>query len=125
MYIRRVVGQGHVRTELLQTRPAVGTVTIRVDQATDCSEVTGLELGDCGANLSDTADDLMSRNARIDSGHCTPLITDLMQVRVTNTAEKDLDLNVAVARIAPWNRGGDKLRFWVCSRVSSRFILPT
>jgi len=78
VYIWRVVSQGHVRTELFQTRLAVGTVTIGVDQAAYCSEVTGLEHGDCGANFGDTTDDLMSRNARIDSGHCTPLITDLM-----------------------------------------------
>ena len=74
----RVIGQGHVWTELLQTRLTVGTVTIGVDQTADCSEVTGLELGDCGTNLGDTADDLMSRNAWIDSRHCTPFITYLM-----------------------------------------------
>ena len=75
------------------------------------SKVSGLELGDCGADLNDTADDLMSGNAWIDSWHRAPLITDLVEVRVADTAEKDFDLNVVFARISPRDRGGGKRRF--------------
>ena len=121
----RVEGKGHVRTELLETGLAFGTVAVGVNQAADCSNVAGFEFGDCGADLNDTADDLMSRNAWIDSGHRTPLATDCVEVRVTDTAEKDFDLNVVFTWIAPRDRGGSKRRFRTCSSISLRFILTT
>jgi len=125
VHVWRVVGEGHVRAELLETGLALGAVAVGVNQAADCSKVAGLELGDCGADLGDTADDLMSGNAWIDSGHHAPLVTDLVEVRVADTAEKDFDLNVVFARIAPRDRGGGKRRFRTCSSVSLRFILTT
>jgi hypothetical protein len=73
VHIRRVVGQCHMRAELLKTGLALLAVTIRVNQAAYCGNVARLELGDCGANLGDTANDLMSRNTWIDSGHGAPL----------------------------------------------------
>jgi hypothetical protein len=36
----------------------------------------------------------MARNTWIDSGHHTPLVTDLVEVRMADTAEKDFDLNI-------------------------------
>jgi hypothetical protein len=97
-----------VWAELLETILALGAVTIGVNQAAYCSKVAGLELGDCGTDLGDTAYNLMSRNAWIDSGHRTPLVTDLVQVRVADTAEKDFDLNVDFARVTPRYRRGCK-----------------
>src|ERR687885_302578 len=85
MYVRRVIGEGPVRTILLKTSLTLLAATVRVNQATYCSNVAGLELGDCRADLSDTADDLMSGNAWIDSRHSTPLATDSVEVRVANT----------------------------------------
>ena len=97
----RVIGEGHVRAELLESTLALEAVTVGVNHAADCSNVAWLEFGDCRADLSDTADDLMSRNAWVDSGHRTPFATDLVEVRVADTAEKDFNLNVVFARIAP------------------------
>ena len=57
-----VVGEGQVRAELLKARLALGAGAVRVDQAADRGEVAGLELGDCRADLGDTADDLMAGN---------------------------------------------------------------
>jgi hypothetical protein len=108
VHVRRVVGKGHVWAELLETILALGAVTIGVNQAAYCSKVAGLELGDCGTDLGDTANNLMSGNAWIDSGHRAPLVTDLVQVRVADTAEKDFDLNVVFARVTPWDRRGCK-----------------
>jgi hypothetical protein len=62
----------------------------------------------CGADLGDTADDLMSWNAWIDSRHRAPLVTDLMEVRVANTTEKDFDLNIMFTRIASGDCDGIK-----------------
>jgi hypothetical protein len=106
VYVWRVVGEGHVGTELLETGLALGAVAVGVNQAADCSKVAGLEPGDCGADLGDTTDDFMSWNAGIDSGRPAPLITDLVEVRVADTAEKDFDLNVVFAWVTPGDRRG-------------------
>ena len=125
MDVWRVVGEGHMRTELLETGLTLVAVAVGVNQAADCSKVAGLEVGDCGADAGDTANDLVSRNTWIDSGHHTPFVTDLVEVRVTDTTEKDFDLNVVFTWIAPRDRGGGKRRFRTRSSVSLRFILTT
>jgi hypothetical protein len=125
VHVWRVVGESHVWAELLETGSALGAVAVGVNQAADCSMVARPELGDCGANLGDTANDLMSRNTWIDSGHRTPLATYCMEVRVADTTEKDFDLNVVFARIASRDRGGGKRRFRTRSRIGLRFILAT
>jgi hypothetical protein len=114
-----------VRTELLETRLALGAITIGVNQAANCSKVTGLELGDFGADPGDSADDLMSRNAWVDGGHCAPLATDLVEVRVTDTTEKDFYLDIVFARIPPRDRGRGKRIFRAGSGISLRIILTT
>jgi hypothetical protein len=108
--IWRVISEGHVRAELFETSLTLGAVTIGVNQAADGGKVACLELDDCGADFGDTADDLMSGNAWIDSWYRTPLATNSVEVRVADTAEKDFDLNVMFARIAPRDRGGGKRR---------------
>ena len=106
-----LIGEGHVRTELLKIGLALGAVAVGVNHTADCGNVARLELGNCRADLSDTADDLMSRNTWIDSRHRAPLATDGVEVRVADTAEKDFDLNVMFARITPRDSGGGKRRF--------------
>ena len=99
--IWRVVCEGHVRAELLETGLAFGAVAVGVNQTANCSKVARFEPGDCGANLGDTAYDLMPWNAWIDGGHGAPLTTDLVEVRVADTAKKDFNLNIVFARFAP------------------------
>ena len=82
MHIRRIVSEGHMRTILLKTDLTLLAVTIRVNHAADCSNIAGPKLGDCRSNLSDTANDLMSRNTWIDSRRRAPLATDGVEVRV-------------------------------------------
>jgi hypothetical protein len=77
-----------VWAELLKTGLALLTVTVGVNQAADCCKVAGLETRDFGADFGDTTDDLMSGNAWIDSGYPTPLVTDLVEVRMADTAKK-------------------------------------
>jgi hypothetical protein len=125
VHVWRVIGESHVRAELLEAGPALLAVSVGVNQTADCSKVSGLELGDCGADLRDTTDDLVSRNAWIDSGHRAPLITDLVEVRVTDTAEKNFDLNVVFARVTPRDRHGGERRFRTRSSINLRFILTT
>src|SRR3954468_7689791 len=101
--IWRVVCEGHMRTILLKTGLALLALTIRVNHAAYCSNVAWLELSDCGTDLGDTADDLMPRNAWIDSRHSTPLATDGVEVGVADTAVKNFDLNIMFTWIAPWD----------------------
>jgi hypothetical protein len=104
----RVIGGGHVRTELLETSLALLAVAVGINHAANCSYIAGLEFGDCRTDLGDTANDLMTRNAWIDSGHCAPLVTNGVEVRVADTAEKDFDLNIMFTWITPRNRSRGK-----------------
>ena len=125
VHIRRVIGEDHVGAELLKAGLALVAVTVGVNQAADCGKIARLELGDSGADFGDTPNDLMSRNAWIDSAHRAPLVTDYMEISVTDTAEKDFNLNVVFAWITPGDQGGSKRRFCTISSISLRFILTT
>ena len=100
--VREVVGERHIRAELLEAVLALGASAIRIDHAADRGKVAGLEPGHRGADLGDAANDLMSRNARVNRRHdVAPLIPDRVEIRVADAAEKDLDLNVVLGWIAP------------------------
>ena len=58
----RVVGEGHVRAELLEASFALWAGSVRVDHKADCGEIARLVPGNCRAHLGDTADDLMARD---------------------------------------------------------------
>ena len=88
VHVRRVVGKSHVGAELLKTSLTFRAGTVGVNQAADRSKVARLEFGNCRADLGDTANYLMAWSAGIDGGHHTPLITDLMEVRVADTAKE-------------------------------------
>ena len=81
-----------MRAELLKAGLALVAVTVGVNQTADCGKIAGLELGNSGADFDDTPNDLMSRNAWIDSAHRAPLVTDYMEISVADTAEKDFNL---------------------------------
>jgi hypothetical protein len=100
VHIWRVIGGGHVWTVLLK----IGLALL----AADCSNIARLEFGDCRTDLGDTANDLMTRNARIDSGDRTPLVTNGVEIGVADTTEKDFDLNVVFTWITPRNRSRGK-----------------
>jgi hypothetical protein len=121
--VREVVREGYVPAELLKASLALVTGPVGFDHAADRGEIVGLELRDSGADLGNTADDLMARDAGIDSGHDpAPLVTDLMEIGVADTAEEDFDLYVVVSGIAPCNRGGGKRRCGTGSGVSLRVV---
>jgi hypothetical protein len=109
--VREVVGEGEVRAELLEAGLALWTSAVRVHQAAHRGQVAGLELGNCGPNLGDAADNLVPRNAWIDGRHhAAPLIARLVKIGVADAAEENLDLHVVVGGIAPRDRGGSKRR---------------
>jgi hypothetical protein len=86
--IGKIISEREVRAELLETSLALEAGAVGIDHAADGGEVAGLEGGDCGADLGDTADDLMAGDARVHGRHYTaPLITDLVQIGVADAAE--------------------------------------
>ncbi len=84
--------------ELLVVQAAVAAVAARVDHAPHAGEITHLEPGDLRAHARHAADDLVPRHHRED--RVAPLPAGLMDVRVTDTAEQDLDEHVARADFA-------------------------
>jgi hypothetical protein len=83
----------------------------------------GLNFGDRGADLGDTADDLMARDAGVDRRHdAAPFIADLVEIGVADAAEQDLDLHVVFGWIATRDRRGGKRRCRAASGVSFRVV---
>src|SRR5947209_1875495 len=80
-------------------------------------------LGNCRADLGYTADDLVAGNNRVIRGHeLAPLVADRMEIGVADAAEEDLDLHVAVSRIATLDLSGGQRRCRAGSRVSLRVV---
>ena len=121
--VRRVVGEGQVRAELLEAGLAVGAGAVRVDQAADRGEVAGLVLGDRRADLGDPPDDLVAGDDRVDRGHeLAPLVADRVEVGVADAAEEDFDLHVAFGRIASRDRGGGQRRCRTGGGIGFRLV---
>src|SRR5271157_5134841 len=123
MFVGEVVRKGRVRAELLQTGLAFRAGAVRVHHAADRGKIAGLELGDCGPNLRYATNDFVADNARVDGRHeFTPLVPDLVEVGVTDAAEKNFDLYVLIGRIAPRDRGGGQRRWCTSSGISFRVV---
>ena len=98
----KVAGPG---AELLLAVAAGRAGAAGVDQAAHRREVALLEPAHVATHRDDAADDLVTRDARVDRRHgAVPLVADLVQVRVADAAEEDLELHVvsAPARGAGW-----------------------
>ena len=127
MHVRGIVGSYHIWTKLLKASLALRASAVRIYHAAYCGKVAGVELGDCRANLCDTADYLVSGNAGIDGSYAVvaPLVTNCVEIRVANTAKQNFNLNIIFARLAPGDCSESKRRYSTCSRVSLSFILTT
>ena len=111
MLVREVISESYVRAELFKTCLTLLACAVRVDHAADSNDVAGLELRYSRAGLGDTANNLMARNTGVDRGDRTaPLITGLVQIRMTDSAEENFDLHVCFGWIAPRDRSGRKRR---------------
>lgn len=106
--VGRVISKDPILAELLQASLAFRAGAVRVNHAADRSEVSGLELCNCRADLGDATNDLMPGNAGIDSGHRAPLIADLVEVGVTDAAKENFNLNVVIAWFSAWYYSGCK-----------------
>src|SRR5580658_2773307 len=117
-----VVGKGGIGAELLQGQLTLTADPAGVDQASDGGQVTGLELGYGGTGFSDAPQNLVAGNARVDGGHGTPLIANLVEVGVANSAEENLDLYVVRGWIAPRDGSGRNRRCLAGGGVGFRVV---
>ena len=107
----RAVGEDAVRAELLETLTALRAGAVRIDEAADADEVARFVLRHRRADFHDPADDLVPGHAGVDCGHhVVPLVSLVVQVGVADAAEEDLDLHVAVGRVAARDRVGGERR---------------
>jgi hypothetical protein len=88
--------------ELLVVLAAVRAVAARIDEAADAGEVTDLHLLDVRADVRDPAHDLVARDHRED--RLAPLFAGLMDVRMADAAEQNIDLDVVRADRAALDR---------------------
>jgi hypothetical protein len=84
---------------LLQALGAGRTDPATIHQATNADLIAQFELADFSAGFHHPAGNLMSRTGRIHS--VPPIITGKMQVRMTNPAKQNLDLDIPGPDIAP------------------------
>src|SRR5436189_2748388 len=102
----RIKRENHVRAELLEAGLALWAGCVRIDHAADRGEITWLVLGNGRAHLGHTADNLMARDDRVVCGHeLAPLIAHGMKIGVTDAAEENLDLHIAISWIATLDLG--------------------
>ena len=121
--VRGVEGEDHVRAELFKASFAVWARAIRIDHAANRSEIALFEPGDCRADLGHTADDLMTGNDRVHSGHeLAPLVADGMKIGVADAAEQNFDLHVAISWITTLDLSGSQRRCRTGSRVGFRVV---
>ena len=123
MLVRTVVCIGGVWAELLEAVAAVGAGVVGINDAANTNDVADLEPSHVGTELGYPADDFVSRDARVDRRvDVVPLIAGLVQVRMADTADQNLDLHVLPVRFAAANRGWSKPRCWTSSGIRSPHI---
>ena len=106
MTIRPADRDRNVWAELLIAGAAMPACTVAFDHTPNADDISGFVLRYRRANGGDTPDDLVSGYIRIRCRHHRlELVSHVMQVRVANAAIKDLDLNIALTRIASRNCG--------------------
>src|SRR5437879_12882285 len=105
MLVVAIIREGEKRQAILfETRPAVLTGPARIHHASHSTQITGLELGNAGADSGDAADNFMARHAWINC--VVPFIPGLVKVRVADPAVKYFDFNIQRPEFAPGNPNG-------------------
>ena len=98
MFIRAIVGEHLVVAELFQIFLAARAGPARVHQTTNSGQIAFFELFHLPPHFDHPSDDLVTGHARINRGP-TQFVSGKMYVGVTNSAEKDVDLDIARRRI--------------------------
>ena len=116
MFVRTVVGENNILTELLQIFVATSAIAAGIDHAADGSEIAFLEFFHVATNCNDAPNDLVTGHAGI--RRSAPLIARGVNIGMANAAEEDVDLYVVRQWIASHNRMRRERRFSRMSCVS-------
>jgi hypothetical protein len=84
-------------------------VLATINHESDSRDVADFEFGDVIADSGDRADDLVTWNARPE--RIAPLVASLMDIRMADTAVKDVDLDVMLADNRSYDFERRKWRF--------------
>src|SRR5205807_3722876 len=118
VFVWGIEGEDHVRAELLKAGFALGAGAVRIDHATDRSDVAGFKLGSGRADPGNAPDDLMAGDNRVIRGHeLAPLVADRMEIGVTDAAVKNLYLDILGTGLTPGNTQRRQTRSCVLSSV--------
>ena len=102
--VRGVESKDHVRAVLFKASFALWTRTVGIDQAPDGNELARFVFGNLRTDLRNAAHDLVAGHNRVNSRHeLTPFVADRMQIGVADAAEENIDLHVALGRIATFD----------------------
>src|SRR5262252_8319090 len=106
MLVGKVIGESDIGTELLLSSLAVGTRTIRVDHATDRSQIARLEFLDGSADFGDAPHNFVARDTGIYGRHeFFPLVANLVQIGMTDPTKENFNLHVVFGWLAALNLG--------------------
>ena len=83
---------------LLQAGLAAGALAARVHEAADGGGIADLELADLGPDRRDAAQNLVTRDDRVDG--CPPLVARGVEVGVADAAVEDVDLDIRWTGVA-------------------------
>jgi hypothetical protein len=91
-------------TELLETILAFRAGSIRIDKATHRGNIARLKPLHGRSNLHDTPHDFMAGDAWVRGRHnAVPLVANGVDIRMADTAEQYLDLDVGICRLSTRN----------------------
>jgi len=97
--VRTVVSEGRAAVaKLLEPGFAISADAIGVDQASNRCQVAFLKFSDLPADFDDTPGDFMTGDAGIDRP--APFVARDVEIGMTDTAEKDVDLDIGRFRVA-------------------------
>jgi hypothetical protein len=121
--VRAIVGPGgKVFAMLFESFPAGFTVQAPLDHAAEAGQITFLELSDRVTYRGYATEDFVSWNTRIDCSirvdQTIPTPASRVQIRMTNSAIKDVDANVIGAKVTPLER--ERLKRVGLARVDSK-----
>src|SRR5436190_10268284 len=87
---------------LLESCMATGTGPAGIHHATDPGQITFLEFLDLATDRGNAPHDFVARHARVNRH--VPLVANLVQIRMTDTAIKNFNLNIVDPDVTPPNR---------------------
>lgn len=115
MPVGTIVRKCHIWTELFHARSATGALMVGCNHASDTDDVTSPKSRHTSPYFRSSADDLMARNARVSCRHqAVPFVASSVKVRVADTAEQDLDMNIALGHVPTQDSGSGECGGWTC-----------